>query len=170
MLRRTVRDVLVGSANPATSDDIRTAQQAGPGDDGATGAGLVDALAAWQQVKEGVLRKFHLEASRLGKPKSPEGASSQPINGVTANLQTLPHFLRIIFLIALFPERAFLLHLSKRLCHVFDLIPNIKAYVDRGALVEIDARPSDCIAMATAQTITFSIFAPSARKMFANRS
>src|SRR6202047_2613050 len=30
--------------------------------------------------------------------------------------------------------RAFLLHLSKRLCHVFDLIPNIKAYVDRRAL------------------------------------
>jgi hypothetical protein len=30
--------------------------------------------------------------------------------------------------------RAFLLHLSKRLCHVFELIPNIKAYVDRGAL------------------------------------
>jgi hypothetical protein len=26
------------------------------------------------------------------------------------------------------------LHLSKRLCHVFELIPNIKAYVDRGAL------------------------------------
>ena len=30
--------------------------------------------------------------------------------------------------------RAFLLHLSKRFGHVFDLIPNIKAYVDRGAL------------------------------------
>jgi hypothetical protein len=30
--------------------------------------------------------------------------------------------------------RAFLLHLSKILCHVFELIPNIKAYVDRGAL------------------------------------
>ena len=31
--------------------------------------------------------------------------------------------------------RAFLLHLSKRFRHVFDLIPNIKAYVDRGALL-----------------------------------
>ena len=44
------------------------------------------------------------------------------------------HFLRTLFLAALFRVRAFLLHLSKRLCHVFDLIPNIKAYVDRGAL------------------------------------
>src|ERR1700693_4838707 len=33
---------------------------------------------------------------------------------------------------ALCPLRAFLLNHSKRLCHVFDLIPNIKAYVDRG--------------------------------------
>src|SRR5271157_4109192 len=46
----------------------------------------------------------------------------------------LHYFLRILFLVALFRVRAFLLHLSKRLCHVFDLIPNIKAYVDRGAL------------------------------------
>ena len=30
--------------------------------------------------------------------------------------------------------RAFLLHLSKRLRHVFDLTPNIKAYIDWGAL------------------------------------
>jgi len=44
------------------------------------------------------------------------------------------HCLRFLFLVALFSVRAFLLHLSKRLCHVFDLIPNIKAYVDRGAL------------------------------------
>src|SRR3979411_1238669 len=44
------------------------------------------------------------------------------------------HCLRFLFLVALFPVRAFLLHLSKRLCHVFDLIPNIKAYVDRGTL------------------------------------
>jgi len=50
VLRRTARGVLVGSANPASSDDMGTAQQAGPGDDGAAGAGLVDALAAWQQV------------------------------------------------------------------------------------------------------------------------
>jgi hypothetical protein len=45
----------------------------------------------------------------------------------------LHHFLRILFLVALFRVRAFLLHLSKRLCHVFDLIPNINA-VDRGTL------------------------------------
>jgi len=31
--------------------------------------------------------------------------------------------------------RAFLLHLSKRLCHVFHLIPYIKAYVDRRGLL-----------------------------------
>src|SRR5258706_12917790 len=43
--------------------------------------------------------------------------------------------LRFLFLVALFSVRAFLLHLSKRLCHVFELIPNIKAYVDwRGLL------------------------------------
>ena len=44
------------------------------------------------------------------------------------------HCLRFLFLVALFSVRAFLLDLSKRLCHVFELIPNIKAYVDRGAL------------------------------------
>ncbi len=49
ILRRTSRDVLVGSSNPA-SDDNGVAQQAGPGDDGATGAGLVDAFAAFQQA------------------------------------------------------------------------------------------------------------------------
>src|SRR5258708_28075132 len=42
--------------------------------------------------------------------------------------------LRFLSLVALFSVRAFLLHLSKRLCHVFELIPNIKADVDRGAL------------------------------------
>ena len=46
----------------------------------------------------------------------------------------LSHFLRTLFLAALFRVRVFLLHLSKRLRHVFHLIPNIKAYVDRGAL------------------------------------
>lgn len=46
----------------------------------------------------------------------------------------LHHFLRTLLLAALFRVRAFLLHLSKGLRHVFDLIPNIKAYVDRGAL------------------------------------
>jgi subtilisin family serine protease len=50
VLRRTARNVLVGAANPASSDDMQTPQQAGPGDDIATGAGLVDAFAAWQQV------------------------------------------------------------------------------------------------------------------------
>src|SRR5258708_618570 len=44
------------------------------------------------------------------------------------------HCLRFLFPVALFSVRAVLLHLSKRLCHVFELIPNIKAYVDRGAL------------------------------------
>lgn len=50
VLRRTARDVTVGHANPASSDDMRTPMQASAGDDGATGAGLVDALAAVQQV------------------------------------------------------------------------------------------------------------------------
>jgi subtilisin family serine protease len=50
VLRRTARDVLEGHSNPASSDDLKTPMQAGPGDDGATGAGLVDAYAAWQQV------------------------------------------------------------------------------------------------------------------------
>src|SRR5260221_13488675 len=44
------------------------------------------------------------------------------------------HCLRFLFLVVLFSVRAVLLHLSKRLCHVFELIPNIKAYVDRSAL------------------------------------
>jgi len=50
VLRRTARDVLVGHANPASSDDMQTPLEAAPGDDGATGAGLVDAFAAWKQV------------------------------------------------------------------------------------------------------------------------
>jgi len=49
ILRSTTRTVLVGHANPASSDD-GVAVQAGPGDDGAAGAGLVDAFAAWQQA------------------------------------------------------------------------------------------------------------------------
>ena len=49
ILRRTSRDVLEGSSNPA-SDDDGIAQQAGPGDDGATGAGFVDAFTAFQQA------------------------------------------------------------------------------------------------------------------------
>jgi subtilisin family serine protease len=50
VLRRTARDVLVGHANPASSDDMQSPLAAGPGDDGATGAGLVDAFAAWKAV------------------------------------------------------------------------------------------------------------------------
>src|SRR5258708_39141124 len=53
------------------------------------------------------------------------------------------HCLRFLFLVALFSARAFLLHLSKRLCHVFELIPNIKAYVDRRGLL---SRHRDTIA------------------------
>src|SRR5260221_14509001 len=45
------------------------------------------------------------------------------------------HCLRFLFLVALFSVRAFLLHPSKRLCHVFELIPNIKAHVDRRGLL-----------------------------------
>src|SRR5258708_9092189 len=51
--------------------------------------------------------------------------------------------LRLLFLTALFSVRSFLLHLSKRLCHVFELIPNIKAYIDRRGLL---SRHRDTIA------------------------
>lgn len=50
VLRRTARDVTAGHSNPASSDDMRTPMQASAGDDGATGAGLVDAFSAVQQV------------------------------------------------------------------------------------------------------------------------
>ena len=46
----------------------------------------------------------------------------------------LHHFLRSLVLAALFRVRVFLLHLSKRFCHVFALMQNFKAYVDRGTL------------------------------------
>ncbi len=49
VLRRTSRDVLAGHAN-AASGDGGVPMKAGPGDDGATGAGLVDVFSAWQQV------------------------------------------------------------------------------------------------------------------------
>jgi hypothetical protein len=52
---------------------------------------------------------------RRGEPNRPKKEIFRPLH----------HFLRILFLVALFRVRAFLLHL---------LIPNIKAYVDRGAL------------------------------------
>jgi hypothetical protein len=49
ILRRTARTVLAGNANPSSSDN-GVPVPAGPGDNGAAGAGLVDAFAAWQQV------------------------------------------------------------------------------------------------------------------------
>ena len=49
LLVRTAIDVREGSANPA-SDPAGTGIKAGPGVDGATGAGLVDAYAAWLQA------------------------------------------------------------------------------------------------------------------------
>jgi subtilisin family serine protease len=49
ILRRTARDVLEGRSNETSSDD-GIPMKAGVGDDGSTGAGLVDAYAAWQQV------------------------------------------------------------------------------------------------------------------------
>jgi subtilisin family serine protease len=49
ILRRTARDVTKGHANPA-SDPKGAGVPAGVGEDGATGAGLVDALAAVKQV------------------------------------------------------------------------------------------------------------------------
>jgi hypothetical protein len=49
ILRRTCRDVASGHANPASNNDDPPLQ-AGPGDDGATGAGLVDVFAAFQQL------------------------------------------------------------------------------------------------------------------------
>ena len=49
ILRRTARSVVRGSANPASSD-TGVGESASPGDTGAAGAGLVDAMAAWQQV------------------------------------------------------------------------------------------------------------------------
>jgi subtilisin family serine protease len=49
LLTRTAIDVREGSANPA-SDPEGVGIKAGPGVDGATGAGLVDAFAAWLQA------------------------------------------------------------------------------------------------------------------------
>lgn len=49
ILRRTARDVTVGNANPA-SDPAGVGILAGGGEDGATGAGLVDAYAAVKQA------------------------------------------------------------------------------------------------------------------------
>jgi hypothetical protein len=56
VLKRTARDVMEGHANEA-SNPVRVNNQvqfepveAGLGPDGATGHGLADAFAAWQQV------------------------------------------------------------------------------------------------------------------------
>jgi hypothetical protein len=86
------------------------------------------------------------------------------------------------------------LHLSKRLRHALDLIPNIKTYVDRCALLSRHPYTiaGPCIYLndllllrfvlsaedksrkiggrLRSLTITLSTFAPSARKMIASRS
>ena len=49
LLSRTAIDVREGNASPA-SDPAGVGVKAGPGTDGATGAGLVNAFAAWQQA------------------------------------------------------------------------------------------------------------------------
>jgi subtilase family serine protease len=49
ILRRSARSVTKGSANPSSGVD-NVGELAGPGDTGAAGAGLVDALAAWKQA------------------------------------------------------------------------------------------------------------------------
>jgi subtilisin family serine protease len=48
VLRRTSRDVVNGAANAASNEG--NALTAGSGTDSATGTGLVDAFAAWQQA------------------------------------------------------------------------------------------------------------------------
>ena len=53
------------------------------------------------------------------------------------------HCLRFFFLVALFRIRAFLLQLSEHLCHIFHLIPDIKAHEDRSGLL---SRHGDTIA------------------------
>ena len=50
ILRLTARDVQNGAANPASNVPNPAGMLAGPGIDDATGAGLVDAFAAWQQA------------------------------------------------------------------------------------------------------------------------
>lgn len=49
ILRRSARSVAVGAANPSSSDN-GIGEPASDGDTGAAGAGLVDAMAAWQQI------------------------------------------------------------------------------------------------------------------------
>src|SRR5271165_4742354 len=104
------------------------------------------------------------------------------------------HCLRFLFLVALVRVRAFLFYHSEYLCHVFHFVPNIKAHEDRrgllsghcdtiaGPRIDLDdllllrfvLRAEDSLAKYVPPfrsfTITLSIFAPSARNMFANRS
>jgi subtilisin family serine protease len=49
VLRASARDVILGNANSASSE-TGLGMPAGMGSDGATGAGLFDALAAWKLV------------------------------------------------------------------------------------------------------------------------
>jgi len=49
VLKRSCKDVTKGSANAASNED-HPGVKASPGQDGATGAGLVDVFTAWQQV------------------------------------------------------------------------------------------------------------------------
>src|SRR6266436_2553730 len=58
-------------------------------------------------------------------------------------LQKRPYCIHLTALVALFCLRAFLLHLPKHFRHVLDLIPNIKTYIDRCALL---SRHRDTIA------------------------
>jgi len=49
VLRRSCRDVVLGSSNAASNED-NGPMPAGAGHDGATGAGLIDAFEAWRQI------------------------------------------------------------------------------------------------------------------------
>jgi hypothetical protein len=53
---------------------------------------------------------------------------------ISSEAFSLVTMLRFFFLVTLFRIRAFLLHLSEHLCHVFHLIPDIKAHEDRSEL------------------------------------
>src|SRR5262249_9065984 len=71
-------------------------------------------------------------------------ARGRSIAQSSAWISEIPYrLLRILFLVALFGLRACLLHLSEHFCHIFSLVPNIKTYVDRGALL---SRHRDTIA------------------------
>ena len=63
---------------------------------------------------------------------------------------TIIPVLRLRLVVALFRGRAFLLHLPKRLSHVFHRIPNISAHVDRRGLLNChrDTIAGPCIYLA----------------------